>query len=74
MLKYVTVISVFADVFQGGRKGGLFSPSTASLPPLSSLGPATEDKDPTLRPSCTLGPDAAMSADSTSTTGTGCCS
>ncbi|KAK2852073.1 hypothetical protein Q5P01_008349 [Channa striata] len=49
----------------GGRKSGLFSPSTASLPPLSSLSPSTDDKDPTLRPSCTLGPD---SADSTSTT------
>lgn len=61
---------MFIDVFQGGRKGGLFSPSTASLPPFSSLTPNTEDKDPTLRPSCTLGPDTAIQTDSTSITGT----
>ncbi|XP_073331052.1 mitogen-activated protein kinase kinase kinase kinase 2 isoform X1 [Pagrus major] len=52
----------------GGMKSGLFSPSTASLPAFSSLTPNTEDKDLTLRPSCTLGPDAAITADSTSTT------
>ncbi|XP_026208447.1 mitogen-activated protein kinase kinase kinase kinase 2 isoform X2 [Anabas testudineus] len=52
----------------GGRKGGLFSPSTASLPPFRSLTPNTEERDLTLRPSCTLGPDAAISSDSTSTT------
>uniref|UniRef100_A0A673A9K9 Mitogen-activated protein kinase kinase kinase kinase n=1 Tax=Sphaeramia orbicularis TaxID=375764 RepID=A0A673A9K9_9TELE len=44
----------------GGRKSGLFSPSTASLPAFSSLTPNSEDKDLTLRPSCTLGPDAAI--------------
>ncbi|KAF3697484.1 Mitogen-activated protein kinase kinase kinase kinase 2 [Channa argus] len=55
----------------GGRKSSLFSPSTASLPPLSSLTPSTEDRDPTVRPSCTLGPD---SADSTSTTALARCS
>ncbi|XP_028284474.1 mitogen-activated protein kinase kinase kinase kinase 2 isoform X3 [Parambassis ranga] len=52
----------------GGRKSGLFCPSTASLPAFSSLSPSTEDKDLTLRPSCTLGPDAAVTANSTSTT------
>uniref|UniRef100_A0A673AA36 Mitogen-activated protein kinase kinase kinase kinase n=1 Tax=Sphaeramia orbicularis TaxID=375764 RepID=A0A673AA36_9TELE len=41
-------------------KSGLFSPSTASLPAFSSLTPNSEDKDLTLRPSCTLGPDAAI--------------
>ncbi|KAM9335304.1 mitogen-activated protein kinase kinase kinase kinase 2 [Symphorus nematophorus] len=52
----------------GGRKSGLFSPSTASLPAFSSLTPNTEDRDLTLRPSCTLGPDTAITPDSTSTT------
>ncbi|XP_038586664.1 mitogen-activated protein kinase kinase kinase kinase 2 isoform X4 [Micropterus salmoides] len=52
----------------GGRKSGLFSPSTASLPAFSSLAPNEENRDLTLRPSCTLGPDAAITADSTSTT------
>uniref|UniRef100_A0A3Q1H5V4 Mitogen-activated protein kinase kinase kinase kinase n=1 Tax=Anabas testudineus TaxID=64144 RepID=A0A3Q1H5V4_ANATE len=32
------------------RKGGLFSPSTASLPPFRSLTPNTEERDLTLRP------------------------
>uniref|UniRef100_A0A7N9AVD6 Mitogen-activated protein kinase kinase kinase kinase n=1 Tax=Mastacembelus armatus TaxID=205130 RepID=A0A7N9AVD6_9TELE len=50
--------------FQGSRKSGLFSPATASLPPFSSLTPSTGDRDLTLRPSCTLGPDTAISADS----------
>ncbi|XP_054457143.1 mitogen-activated protein kinase kinase kinase kinase 2 isoform X2 [Anoplopoma fimbria] len=58
----------------GGRKSGLFSPSTASLPAFSSLTPETEDGDPTLRPSCTLGPDAAVTDDPTSTTGLARCS
>ncbi|XP_041635365.1 mitogen-activated protein kinase kinase kinase kinase 2 isoform X1 [Cheilinus undulatus] len=52
----------------GGKKSGLFSPTTASLPPFSSLSPNSEDRDLTMRPSCTLGPDAAVTADSTSTT------
>ncbi|XP_026176987.1 mitogen-activated protein kinase kinase kinase kinase 2 isoform X2 [Mastacembelus armatus] len=52
----------------GSRKSGLFSPATASLPPFSSLTPSTGDRDLTLRPSCTLGPDTAISADSSSTT------
>ncbi|XP_074518095.1 mitogen-activated protein kinase kinase kinase kinase 2 isoform X2 [Halichoeres trimaculatus] len=52
----------------GGRKGGLFSPSTASLPAFSSLSPNAEDSDLTLRPSCTLGPESAVTADSASTT------
>ncbi|XP_033465964.1 mitogen-activated protein kinase kinase kinase kinase 2 isoform X1 [Epinephelus fuscoguttatus] len=52
----------------GGRKSGLFSPSTASLPAFSSLTPNADDSDLTLRPSCTLGPDAAVTADSPSTT------
>ncbi|XP_032439244.1 mitogen-activated protein kinase kinase kinase kinase 2 isoform X3 [Xiphophorus hellerii] len=47
----------------GGRKSGLFSP-TASLPAFSSLTSNTEDRDLTLRPACTLGPDAAITADS----------
>ncbi|XP_037614817.1 mitogen-activated protein kinase kinase kinase kinase 2 isoform X2 [Sebastes umbrosus] len=56
----------------GGRKSGLYSPATASLPAFSSLTtPSTEDSELTSRPSCTLGPDAAVTdADSTSTTGT----
>ncbi|XP_074480191.1 mitogen-activated protein kinase kinase kinase kinase 2 isoform X3 [Sebastes fasciatus] len=56
----------------GGRKSGLYSPATASLPAFSSLTtPNTEDSELTSRPSCTLGPDAAVTdADSTSTTGT----
>uniref|UniRef100_A0A3Q3G4D4 Mitogen-activated protein kinase kinase kinase kinase n=1 Tax=Labrus bergylta TaxID=56723 RepID=A0A3Q3G4D4_9LABR len=45
------------SVFQGGKKSGLFSPSTASLPAFSSLSPNTDNRDLTLRPSCTLGPE-----------------
>ncbi|XP_023279647.1 mitogen-activated protein kinase kinase kinase kinase 2 isoform X2 [Seriola lalandi dorsalis] len=52
----------------GGKKSGLFSLSTASLPAFRSLTPGAEDRDLTLRPSCTLGPDAATSPDSTSAT------
>lgn len=58
-----------AGVLQGGRKSGLFSP-TASLPAFSSLTSNTEDRDLTLRPTCTLGPDAAITADSGSAAGT----
>ncbi|XP_035531398.1 mitogen-activated protein kinase kinase kinase kinase 2 isoform X5 [Morone saxatilis] len=58
----------------GGRKSGLFSPSTASLPAFSSLTPNTDDRDLTLRPSCTLGPDTAIAADSTSAAGLARCS
>ncbi|XP_053199835.1 mitogen-activated protein kinase kinase kinase kinase 2 isoform X2 [Scomber japonicus] len=58
----------------GGRKSGLFSSSTASLPAFRCLTPNTEDKDLTLRPSCTLGPDTAITADSTSNTGLARCS
>ncbi|XP_017282572.1 mitogen-activated protein kinase kinase kinase kinase 2 isoform X2 [Kryptolebias marmoratus] len=50
----------------GGRKSGLFNP-TASLPAFSFLTSNAEDRDLTLRPSCTLGPDAAITADSSST-------
>ncbi|MED6285237.1 hypothetical protein CHARACLAT_027219, partial [Characodon lateralis] len=50
----------------GGRKSGLFSP-TASLPAFSSLTSNTEDRDLTPRPTCTLGPDTAITADSGST-------
>uniref|UniRef100_A0A3Q3MX95 Mitogen-activated protein kinase kinase kinase kinase n=1 Tax=Labrus bergylta TaxID=56723 RepID=A0A3Q3MX95_9LABR len=39
------------SVFQGGKKSGLFSPSTASLPAFSSLSPNTDNRDLTLRPS-----------------------
>ncbi|XP_020347239.2 mitogen-activated protein kinase kinase kinase kinase 2-like isoform X1 [Oncorhynchus kisutch] len=42
----------------GGRKSGLFSPSTASLPAISSFCPTLEDKDLTLGPSSSLGPDS----------------
>ncbi|XP_056298700.1 mitogen-activated protein kinase kinase kinase kinase 2 isoform X2 [Pseudoliparis swirei] len=54
----------------GARRSGVFSPSTASLPAFSCLTPNTEDRDPTLRPSCTLGPDAAVPSDPNSTAGT----
>uniref|UniRef100_A0A673Y0Y5 Mitogen-activated protein kinase kinase kinase kinase n=1 Tax=Salmo trutta TaxID=8032 RepID=A0A673Y0Y5_SALTR len=43
---------------KGGRKSGLFSPSTASLPAISSFCPTLEDKDLTLGPSSSLGPDS----------------
>uniref|UniRef100_A0A8C7SMZ8 Mitogen-activated protein kinase kinase kinase kinase n=1 Tax=Oncorhynchus mykiss TaxID=8022 RepID=A0A8C7SMZ8_ONCMY len=42
----------------GGRKSGLFIPSTASLPAISSFCPTLEDKDLTLGPSSSLGPDS----------------
>ncbi|XP_051284498.1 mitogen-activated protein kinase kinase kinase kinase 2 isoform X2 [Dicentrarchus labrax] len=58
----------------GGRKSGLFSPSTASLPAFSSLTPNTDDRDLTRGPSCTLGPDTAIAADSTSAAGLARCS
>lgn len=61
---------VFCLLHQGGRKNGLFSPSTASLPAFSSLAPSVEDSSVSLRPSCTLGPDSAVVVDSPSTTGT----
>ncbi|XP_029382850.1 mitogen-activated protein kinase kinase kinase kinase 2 isoform X2 [Echeneis naucrates] len=48
--------------------------STASLPALSSLTLSTDGRDLTLRPSCTLGPDVASTADSASTTGLSRCS
>lgn len=59
-----------AAMFQGGRRSGLFGPSTASLPAFSSLSPRAEESDLTLRPSCTLGPEAATPADAPSPTGT----
>uniref|UniRef100_A0A8C7PJJ0 Mitogen-activated protein kinase kinase kinase kinase n=1 Tax=Oncorhynchus mykiss TaxID=8022 RepID=A0A8C7PJJ0_ONCMY len=46
------------NINEGGRKSGLFSPSTASLPAIGSFCPTLEDKDLTLRPSSTLGPDS----------------
>ncbi|XP_037117134.1 mitogen-activated protein kinase kinase kinase kinase 2 isoform X2 [Syngnathus acus] len=49
----------------GGRKSGLFSPTTASLPAFCSLSVNAGDKDVTERPSCTLGPDASTAPDST---------
>ncbi|CAN9509775.1 unnamed protein product [Ophioblennius macclurei] len=62
----------------GGWRSGLFSPATASLPAYSCLNPNSEEKDPTLRPSCTLGPDAAaaatVTADSPSSTALARCS
>lgn len=58
----------------GGRKSGLFSPSTASLPAFRSLLTHSEDQDLTVRPSCTLGPDAAVNNDGTTTTGLARCS
>ncbi|KAM8898827.1 mitogen-activated protein kinase kinase kinase kinase 2 isoform 6-T6 [Spinachia spinachia] len=57
-----------APSIDGERKSGLFCPFTASLPAFRSLTPNTEDSDLTMRPSCTLGPDAAVTADPTSTT------
>ncbi|XP_077401055.1 mitogen-activated protein kinase kinase kinase kinase 2 isoform X2 [Vanacampus margaritifer] len=51
---------------EGGRKSGLFSPTTASLPAFCSLSVNTGDRDVTQRPSCTLGPDASVTPDSTS--------
>lgn len=69
-LSYVFPHVLWCYMFQGGRKSGLFSSSTASLPAFRCLTPNTEDKDLTLRPSCTLGPDTAITADSTSNTGT----
>uniref|UniRef100_A0A4W5MTC4 Mitogen-activated protein kinase kinase kinase kinase n=1 Tax=Hucho hucho TaxID=62062 RepID=A0A4W5MTC4_9TELE len=45
---------------KGGRKSGLFSPSTASLPAIGSFCPTLEDKDLTLRPSSTLGHDSTL--------------
>ncbi|XP_029932385.1 mitogen-activated protein kinase kinase kinase kinase 2 isoform X2 [Myripristis murdjan] len=54
------------DGGKGVRKSGLFSPSTASLPPFSSFSPSMEAKDLTLRPSCTLGPDSTHNADPSS--------
>ncbi|KAK6323101.1 hypothetical protein J4Q44_G00054400 [Coregonus suidteri] len=43
---------------KSGSKSGLFSPSTASLPAISSFCPTMEDKDLTLGPSSSLGPDS----------------
>ncbi|KAM6909074.1 mitogen-activated protein kinase kinase kinase kinase 2 [Xenentodon cancila] len=51
----------------GGRKSALFSSSAASLPAFSSLTPNVEETDLTARPSCTLGPDSAVMAESGST-------
>ncbi|KAM3849659.1 mitogen-activated protein kinase kinase kinase kinase 2 [Diretmus argenteus] len=62
------------DGGKSGRKSDLFSPSTASLPPFSSFTPNVEEKDLTPRPSCTLGPDSALTADSTSSPGLARCS
>ncbi|XP_077355115.1 mitogen-activated protein kinase kinase kinase kinase 2 isoform X2 [Festucalex cinctus] len=50
----------------GGRKSGLLSPTTASLPAFRSLNVNTGDDDVTQRPTCTLGPDASMAPDSAS--------
>ncbi|XP_008326087.1 mitogen-activated protein kinase kinase kinase kinase 2 isoform X3 [Cynoglossus semilaevis] len=58
----------------GLRKSCLFSPTTASLPAFSSLTPNSEEGDPTLRPSCTLGPEAVITTDSPSTTALSRCS
>ncbi|XP_076005699.1 mitogen-activated protein kinase kinase kinase kinase 2 isoform X2 [Genypterus blacodes] len=46
------------DGCKSSRKSALLSPSTASLPAFSCLAQSSEHTDP-LRPSCTLGPDAA---------------
>ncbi|XP_039465190.1 mitogen-activated protein kinase kinase kinase kinase 2-like isoform X3 [Oreochromis aureus] len=64
-LRSLTIKRVPCADVSGGRKSGVFSPSTASLPAFSSLTPNTEDKDLTPRPTCTLGPDSAVTADST---------
>ncbi|XP_056883605.1 mitogen-activated protein kinase kinase kinase kinase 2 isoform X1 [Takifugu flavidus] len=47
-----------------GRKSGLFSPSSASLPAFTSLASSSEDSGLLLRSSCTLKPDGAVAADS----------
>ncbi|KAM9827893.1 mitogen-activated protein kinase kinase kinase kinase 2 [Neosynchiropus ocellatus] len=44
----------------GGRRSGLFSPTTASLPAFCSLPANPEESDLSLRSSCTLGPDSAV--------------
>ncbi|XP_062305273.1 mitogen-activated protein kinase kinase kinase kinase 2 isoform X1 [Osmerus eperlanus] len=54
------------DGDKGGRKSGLFSPTTASLPVFGSFPPNMEDKDLTLRPSATLGADSTLTPDSSS--------
>ncbi|XP_056155985.1 mitogen-activated protein kinase kinase kinase kinase 2 isoform X2 [Lampris incognitus] len=59
---------------KGVKKSVLFSPSTASLPACSSLSPDTEEKDLTLRPSCTLGPDSAVTPNFSSSSGLARCS
>ncbi|XP_061566026.1 mitogen-activated protein kinase kinase kinase kinase 2 [Cololabis saira] len=50
----------------GGRKSGLFAPSTASLPAFSYLTSEPEETELTQRPSCTLGPDSAIMTESSS--------
>ncbi|XP_047434640.1 mitogen-activated protein kinase kinase kinase kinase 2 isoform X3 [Mugil cephalus] len=54
----------------GGRKSGLFCPSTASLPAFSLLTLNTDNRNPAMRPSCTLGPDANAASTADSSTGT----
>nr|XP_061816020.1 mitogen-activated protein kinase kinase kinase kinase 2-like isoform X1 [Nerophis lumbriciformis] len=49
----------------GGKRSGLFSPTTASLPAFCSLSVNTSDRDATQRPICTLGPDASVTSAST---------
>ncbi|KAL0970418.1 hypothetical protein UPYG_G00241700 [Umbra pygmaea] len=55
-----------SDGGKGGNKCGLFSPSTASLPATGSFCPTLEERDKTLRPSSTLGPDSIHPPNSTS--------
>uniref|UniRef100_A0A4W5K587 Mitogen-activated protein kinase kinase kinase kinase n=1 Tax=Hucho hucho TaxID=62062 RepID=A0A4W5K587_9TELE len=53
-----TITTMCEEGGKGGRNSGLFSPSTASLPAISSFCPTLEDKDLTLGPSSSLGPDS----------------
>ncbi|KAJ8008116.1 hypothetical protein DPEC_G00101420 [Dallia pectoralis] len=60
-LRSLTIVRApSTDGGKGGRRSGLFSPSTASLPAIGSFCPTLEDKDLTLRPSSTLGPDSIL--------------
>ncbi|KAF7649787.1 hypothetical protein LDENG_00135750 [Lucifuga dentata] len=63
-----------ADACKSSRKSALLSPSTASLPAFSSLTLSAEDEDAAPRPSCTLGPHAAVPDDCTSNAGLARCS
>ncbi|XP_051912240.1 mitogen-activated protein kinase kinase kinase kinase 2 isoform X2 [Hippocampus zosterae] len=58
-----------APSIDGGRKSGLFSPTTASLPAFCSLSINTAEGNATQRPSSTLGPDTSAAPDSSHSSG-----